>query len=73
MDQRAYLRAIKKEVGLKWDSLAEMAGINPRALKTYRMPETSADHRKLPDHAKAALEGVLQYHRRRTKTTKKAG
>lgn len=71
MDQQAYLKAIKDEIGLEWDALADLAGIKPRALKTYRMPETSKDHRTLPDLAKAALERVLQDHRKRAKKTAK--
>ena len=38
--QKDYLQATKKALGAKtWDALAEMAGVAPRALKTYRMPD----------------------------------
>ena len=43
--QEDYLKTAKRELGLTWDELAAQAGIHPRALKTYRMPVTSKDHR----------------------------
>ncbi|MDH0342046.1 hypothetical protein [Chromobacterium haemolyticum] len=63
--QQAYLKAVKTELGVEWDELAERAGIKPRALKTYRMPATSKDFRTMPSLAHDALERLLQDHRKR--------
>lgn len=61
--QQEYLRAAKDELGMTWDELAEAAGIVPRALKTYRMPDTSGDHRSLPSLARRSIDQVLAQHR----------
>lgn len=60
--QQDYLKAAKATLGVEWDALAERAGIKPRALKTYRMPDTSKDHRTLPDLARRAIDGLLTAH-----------
>jgi hypothetical protein len=66
--QQEFLRAAKEQLGVTWDELATASGINPRAMKTYRMPETSKDYRALPDLARAAVERLLEDRRRhRTK------
>ena len=44
---------------IPWDELADMVGIEPRTLKTYRMPESSADYRQMPQLARQALERLL--------------
>jgi hypothetical protein len=62
--QQEYLKAAKAALGVEWDALAEMAGIKPRALKTYRMPVTSKDHRSLPDLARQAIDRVLFDHQK---------
>lgn len=36
-----------------------MAEIDPRAFKTYRMPEGSENYRSMPDHARARVEKLL--------------
>src|SRR5664279_5166979 len=54
--QQEYLRAIKEESGLDWDTFAVRVGIAPRAMKAYRLPESSTGHRTLPDLARAAIE-----------------
>jgi len=58
--QQAYLRAAKKELGLDWDSLAVRAGIAPRAMKNYRLPDASPGRRALPALARAAIEALLE-------------
>lgn len=58
-NQQDFLKAVKEQLGLTWDELATASGINPRALKTYRMPETSKDFRPLPDLARAALAQLV--------------
>jgi len=63
--QKDFLSRIKKalearhEKRVTWDELAEMAGIEPRTLKTYRMPEGSADYRQMPTLARQALEHLM--------------
>lgn len=46
--------------GLEWDALAVRAGISPRALKCYRMPDSSSNHRAMPMLAWRAIEAVLR-------------
>lgn len=62
--QQEYLKAAKAALNVEWDALAAMAGIKPRALKTYRMPATSRDHRSLPDLARRAIDGLLADHQK---------
>lgn len=63
--QRQYLNAVKTElIGLRgkkvtWDEFAEMCGIEPRAFKTYRMPDKSNDYRVMSKLAMDAVERVL--------------
>ena len=45
--QQEFLQAAKASLGLTWDELAEQAGIAPRALKNYRMPDDSQNHRSM--------------------------
>lgn len=39
---------VRHEKRVTWDEFAEMSSIEPRTLKTYRMPEGSADYRQMP-------------------------
>lgn len=66
MTQQEFLRVAKQELGLEWDDLADQAGITPRTLKTYRMPETSKNYRTMPSLARAAVERLLEGHRKKT-------
>jgi len=50
-------RAHKK---LTWDRMAELAEIEPSALKTYRMPENSPDHRAMPQPVRRQIEALLE-------------
>jgi len=59
-NQQDFLRAAKDQLGVTWDELATASGINPRAMKTYRMPETSKDYRVLPDLAYASILRLLE-------------
>ena len=45
---------------LTWDRIAAMAEIEPRALKTYRMPENSPDHRAMPRAVRRQIEALLE-------------
>jgi len=58
--QQDFLRNAKDETGLDWDALAALAGIHPRAFKTYRMPDTSRDFRFMNGLAKNALSRALE-------------
>lgn len=62
--QKAWLQAAKRHVShsngrLTWDELAQLAGISSRAMKSYRMPESSADYRPMPDLAIKAIESLM--------------
>lgn len=58
--QKNYLQATKTALGAKtWDDLAEMAGVAPRALKTYRMPEGSKDYRSMQGPVRKVFEMLL--------------
>lgn len=69
--QQEYLKAAKAALDVEWDALADMAGIKPRALKTYRMPATSKDHRALPDLARRQLMGCWPPTKKDSKGIKK--
>jgi hypothetical protein len=64
LNQKEYLARVKQTLELRvgritWDELAVQAKIEPRALKAYRMPLTSADYRAMPALARQALESLL--------------
>lgn len=63
--QKSWLTAAKRTLskhhsGLTWDGFAKLAGIDPRAFKTYRMPEDSSDYRTMPSLARSAVENLLR-------------
>jgi hypothetical protein len=55
---KAVLARVHKK--LTWDRMAELAEIEPRALKTYRMPPNSPDHRAMPRAVRRQLEALLE-------------
>ena len=63
--QQDYLKTAKAILEVEWDTFAEMAGIKPRAFKTYRMPNTSKDHRTLPNLARNAIDRLLDDQKKR--------
>jgi hypothetical protein len=65
--QQSFLHAAKSELGLTWDALAEAAGIEPRALKNYRMPDESQNHRGMPKLARRAIEQLLTEHQKKNR------
>lgn len=72
--QKNLLHQIKKNLEsrhgkLTWDEFARLAGVEPRALKTYRMPEGSADYRQMPPLVKQAFEDLLAQPTSATKNT----
>ena len=46
---------------ITWDRFAALARIESRALKTYRMPESSLDYRTMPADARKAIEALLDH------------
>ena len=58
--QQDFLLHAKTTLGLGWDALAEEAGISPRAMKNWRLPDTSSNHRAMPKLARAAIDRLLQ-------------
>jgi len=65
--QQDYLLAAKATLGLTWDELAVAAGIEPRALKNYRMPDGSQNHRGMPKLARRAIEQLLVAHEKKSR------
>lgn len=65
--QQSFLHAAKAELGMTWDALAVAAGIEPRALKNYRMPDDSQNHRGMPRLARRALEQLLTENKKKTR------
>ena len=65
--QQSFLHAVKAELGMTWDALAVAAGIEPRALKNYRMPDGSQNHRGMPKLARRAIEQLLLAHQRKNR------
>lgn len=45
---------------LTWDRMAELAMIEPKALKTYRMSENSPDYREMPKSVQHQIEALLE-------------
>ncbi len=67
LHQQEYLHAVKTALSktipeITWDAIADLCGIAPRALKTYRMPKTSKDYRAMPKLVKAAIDRVVEQH-----------
>ena len=60
--QQEYLHQAKATLGVMWDELAVAAGIEPRALKNYRMPDESQNHRGMPTLARRAIDQLLMAH-----------
>lgn len=64
-DQKSFLLAAKKSLAgagrsITWDQMATMVDLEPRALKTYRMPESSPDYRSMPRPVRKHIEALLQ-------------
>ena len=62
VSQQFFLQAAKAALGMTWDALAVAAGIEPRALKNYRMPDGSQNHRGMLKLARRAIEPLLLAH-----------
>jgi len=55
---KAVLSRVDKK--MTWDRMAELAEIEPRVLKTYRMPENSPDHRAMPKSVRRQIEALME-------------
>jgi hypothetical protein len=65
--QQEFLRSAKAALELTWDALAERAGIEPRALKNYRLPSGSNNHRNMPKLARRAVQQLLDTHAKKNR------
>lgn len=65
--QQEYLRAAKKTLDFEWDQFAKALDVEPRAFKTYRMPDSSADHRGLPTWVRKEIDKLLSEHQRKAR------
>ena len=65
--QQEFLQAAKAALDLTWDELAEQSGIAPRALKNYRMPDESQNHRSMPALARRAIQQLLDAHAKKSR------
>lgn len=64
-EQKQFLQDAKRRLkqqhpGLTWDRLAAMAQIEPRTLKTYRMPDQSLDYREMPRLVRQKIEELVR-------------
>lgn len=65
IDQKAFLASAKRAlsadgVKLTWDQFAARVGVEPRAMKTYRMPVGSRDFRTMPKLAIEKIESLVR-------------
>lgn len=60
--QQEFLQAAKVALGITWDEFAVQSGITARALKNYRLPDTSQNHRSMPKLAWRAVQQLLDAH-----------
>lgn len=65
--QQEFLQAAKATLDLTWDELAEQSGIVARALKNYRMPDESQNHRSMPGLARRAVQQLLDAHEKKNR------
>jgi aspartate carbamoyltransferase catalytic subunit len=63
--QQDFLQAAKATLDLTWDELADQSGIAARALKNYRMPDESQNHRSMPSLARRAVQQLLDAHEKK--------
>jgi len=65
--QQEFLKAAKAELDVTWDAFAELAGINPRTFKAYRMPSKSEQHRTMNKFVLEAVVKVIAQHKNKVK------
>lgn len=54
--QADYLRQVKDELGVDWDTLAQRVGVTSRTLKAYRLPDDSPWRRNISGSVRLLLE-----------------
>lgn len=64
-DQKTFLAAAKAALAprgkkLTWDQFAARLGVEPRAMKTYRMPADSSDYRTMPKLLVEKIEALVR-------------
>ena len=64
--QQELLQGAKEALGVTWDELAIRAGIEPRTLKSYRLPATSRGHRGMDKFVREAVRKLLPSKGRKT-------
>lgn len=65
LGQKSFLAAAKAALAqpgkkLTWDQFAVKVGVEPRAMKTYRMPADSSDYRTMPKLLIEKIEALVQ-------------
>lgn len=65
LDQKAFLTAAKAALAprgkkLTWDQFAAEVSVEPRAMKTYRMPADSSDYRTMPKLLVEKIESLVR-------------
>lgn len=65
--QLQFLQEAKAMLSMTWDELAEQSGIAPRALKNYRMPAESSNHRAMPSLAWRSVRQLLDEHAKKNR------
>jgi len=63
--QKQFLTEAKKVLSTRhgrvtWDEMAILVGVEPRAMKTYRMPPESTDYRSMPAPVRSAIEELIK-------------
>ena len=48
MDQQAFLRRVRRELGVPYRQLAEELGVSERTIEKWSLRKASADHRAMP-------------------------
>lgn len=59
LSQKDILLEIKELLGGTWDDVAEATKIDPRTLKSYRLPEESKGYREMKYWIRQGVEGIL--------------
>lgn len=63
--QKAWLTRAKREIsahvpGLTWDAFAKMVPVEPRTMKSYRMPRSSAEFRSMPKSVEQLISDLVR-------------
>lgn len=60
--RQAFLKVCKTRLNVTWDEFATLCGLEPRAFKTYRMPEGSKNVRRVPGLVFDRVLDVMEAH-----------